>query len=313
MKRYYWLKLKEDFFRQRQIKRLRKIAGGDTYTIIYLKMMLLAMKENGRIALDGQNFSEELALELDEEPENVQITVSYLLSSGLMEEISTNEMFVPEAVSNVGSESTSAERVRRFRQKQELAKLGTDEKRLISAEALHCNADVTTEIRDKRKEIREEKEREEEQEAAPLRLPAEAARPSDPVPYSRIQDLFNSTCKSLSKVQRLTEGRRKKIAARWKDLGKNIEAFRELFEKTEASDFLTGTNERGWRADFDWLMKPANATKVLEGNYDNRNHTKGDTHHDDRDRTAPKSSDPDYWRREAARQAEEPDPDFFDL
>ena len=40
-KQYYWLQLKEDFFRQKEIKLLRKIAGGDTYTIIYLKMMLV--------------------------------------------------------------------------------------------------------------------------------------------------------------------------------------------------------------------------------------------------------------------------------
>lgn len=36
-KRYYWLKLPDGFFRQKAIKKLRKIAGGDTYTIIYLK------------------------------------------------------------------------------------------------------------------------------------------------------------------------------------------------------------------------------------------------------------------------------------
>ena len=40
-KKYYWLKLKEGFFEQKIIKKLRKIAGGDTYVIIYLKMQLL--------------------------------------------------------------------------------------------------------------------------------------------------------------------------------------------------------------------------------------------------------------------------------
>lgn len=45
-KRYYWLKLPDGFFRQKAIKKLRKIAGGDTYTIIYLKMLLVAMKQD---------------------------------------------------------------------------------------------------------------------------------------------------------------------------------------------------------------------------------------------------------------------------
>ena len=52
-KRYYWLKLPDDFFRQKPIKKLRKIAGGDTYTIIYLKMLLIAMKQDGRLYFEG--------------------------------------------------------------------------------------------------------------------------------------------------------------------------------------------------------------------------------------------------------------------
>lgn len=38
-KRYYWIKLKEEFFTDKRIKRLRRISGGDTYTIIYLSAM----------------------------------------------------------------------------------------------------------------------------------------------------------------------------------------------------------------------------------------------------------------------------------
>lgn len=49
------------------------------------------------------------------------------------------------------------------------------------------------------------------------------------------------------------------------------EKLTELFRKAEASDFLTKRNSTGWKAGFDWLMKPENYTKVLECNYDNRN------------------------------------------
>ena len=45
-KRYYWLKLYDDFFSSLRIKKLRKLAGGDTYLAIYLKMQLLAMKSD---------------------------------------------------------------------------------------------------------------------------------------------------------------------------------------------------------------------------------------------------------------------------
>lgn len=116
MRRFYWLKLKDDFFTQKAIKKLRKIAGGDTFTIIYLKMMLIAMKSDGKLYHEGieNNFHEELALELDEDEENVNLTITYLINHGLMQ-ASENEYFIPESVKNTGSESDSAERVRRFR------------------------------------------------------------------------------------------------------------------------------------------------------------------------------------------------------
>ena len=65
--KYYWLKLKDDFFSSKRIKKLRKLAGGDTFLIIYLKMQLIAMKNDGIIRYTGleKTFAEELALELD--------------------------------------------------------------------------------------------------------------------------------------------------------------------------------------------------------------------------------------------------------
>ena len=45
-KRYYWLKLKDDLFTSIRIKKLRRMAGGDTYLIIYLKLQLKAIKND---------------------------------------------------------------------------------------------------------------------------------------------------------------------------------------------------------------------------------------------------------------------------
>ena len=52
-KRYYWIKLKEEFFTDKRIKRLRRISGWDTYTIIYLKLLLLSLKDEGKLYYDG--------------------------------------------------------------------------------------------------------------------------------------------------------------------------------------------------------------------------------------------------------------------
>ena len=97
-KKYYWLKLKEDFFRQPRIKKLRKIAGGDTYTVIYLKMQLLSLKNEGMLVFEGieDDFIEELALTIDEDSDNVRFTVLYLINQGLMEEVRKDEYALPE-------------------------------------------------------------------------------------------------------------------------------------------------------------------------------------------------------------------------
>ena len=114
-KRYFWLKLYDDFFTSKRIKKLRKIAGGDTYVIIYLKMQLMAMKHGGTLKWSGleEKFADELALDLDEDPANVAVTLQYLLSCGLAEASSDlTEVFLPYAVKNVGSEGAAAQRMR---------------------------------------------------------------------------------------------------------------------------------------------------------------------------------------------------------
>ncbi len=119
-KRYFWLKLQDDFFDSKRIKKLRKIAGGDTYTIIYLEMQLLAMKNNGYLEYTGleNSFAEELALDLDEEPDNVSVAVNYLLSCGLLETSNNKDFYVPYAVLNTASEGASAKRMRDFRERK---------------------------------------------------------------------------------------------------------------------------------------------------------------------------------------------------
>lgn len=119
-KRFYWLKLKEDYFNSPKIKKLRKIAGGDTFTIIYLKMQLLSIRNEGIIQFEGiePTFEEELALKLDEDLENVKVTLAFLQSQGLYEINENNECLLIEANNNIGSEGQSAERQRRFQERK---------------------------------------------------------------------------------------------------------------------------------------------------------------------------------------------------
>lgn len=121
-KRYYWLKLKEDFFKSKRIKKLRNMAGGDTYTIIYLKMQLLSLRTEGVLQWTGleDNFANELALDLDEKPEDVEVTLMYLLKTGLAETLDNVSFVLPWVLENTGSECTSAQRWREWKARQSL-------------------------------------------------------------------------------------------------------------------------------------------------------------------------------------------------
>lgn len=277
-KKFFWLKLKDDFFTQPKIKKLRRIAGGDTYTIIYLKMQLLSLKNEGRLFFEGteDNFIDEIALCIDEEPENVGVTVNYLLRQGLMEQASGTEFSLPQTMQSIGSETSGADRVRRFRERKKALENGAERKQL-EQKSLQCNADVTscnTEI-EKELELDIERERDEdppddERPAPPPYHPEDALK----VKYGQVQALYNELCPSLAKCTAMSEARKKAIKARFTS-GYTMDDFQRLFEKTEASSFMKGRNSRNWRASFDWLIKDANMAKVLDGNYDDHNYGQG--------------------------------------
>ena len=136
-KRYYWLKLKADWFSDKRIKKLRSIAGGDTHTIIYLKMMLLSLKDEGKLYFEGveDNFASEIALALDEDAENVKLTLAFLQRHGLIEIGDDDEYQLTEVPTIIGSETASAMRVREHRERKKQA---TGNDRL-----LQCNTDET--------------------------------------------------------------------------------------------------------------------------------------------------------------------------
>lgn len=131
-KRFYWLKLPKDFFEDRSIKRLRKISGGDTYTIIYLKILLKTLESNGFYYYEGveDNIISEIALDIDESLDDVEITVNYLVNKNLMV-VSDSKAELLQMSKLVGSETASTQRSRKHRELQSATK------------ALQCNTIAT--------------------------------------------------------------------------------------------------------------------------------------------------------------------------
>lgn len=101
--------------------------------------------------------------------------------------------------------------------------------------------------------------------------PTFVATATQKVDYSKLLEFFNQTISEsgsvIKEIRQLTERRKLAIQARARENGK--ESLMEVIKQAAKSDFLNGRNDRGWVADFDWLMRPNNFVKVLEGNYNN--------------------------------------------
>lgn len=84
---YFWLRLDNNFYKNLAIKKARKMAGGDTMVVIYQKMMLTSLDTSGVIYYEGAygKLEEELALMIDEESEQVAMTLAYFTKAGLIQ------------------------------------------------------------------------------------------------------------------------------------------------------------------------------------------------------------------------------------
>lgn len=202
-KRYFWLKLHKDFFQRKEIKRLRKIAGGDTYTIIYLKMLLRSIINEGKLYFDGleDDFAAEVALDLDESEENVQITITYLLNSGLLEMRSDDEYYLPDTKNSTGCETAVAARVRRHREKQKALQCNTD-----VTEVKHlCNGEIEKEKElDKEKDI-EIEHRDRDISISTTRENKEIENPQSLSPVSNI-DIYDLWTNSFGVISSFVKG-----------------------------------------------------------------------------------------------------------
>ena len=257
-KKYYWLQLRLDFFANIAMKKLQRMPNGDKCTLIYIKLLLLSLKDNGEIYYEGvePTFYEEMALALDEESESVKKTLAFLEANGLMEYTGDNIYTLTDIPNLIGSEGDSAERMRNLRRKK----------------ASQCDGNVTegdgnvTEsdghvmkmcenVRKSDTEIEIDIEKDKEKETD----------------CEHIVRMFNETCVSFPKVAKLSLDRKKAIKARLKQY--SLEDFKKVFEIAEGSNFLKGGNNRNWTATFDWLIADRNMAKVLDGNYNNRGST----------------------------------------
>lgn len=129
------------------MKLMRKLPGGEEITIIYLKIMLTSLENEGVIFYEGlaEDLAEELALEIGEDVESIRMALMFMEKKRL---ITTNDNYsykleqVPELV---GSETASARRVRKHRESKRLLQSNNEVTKCIGEIDIEKEIDIDLE------------------------------------------------------------------------------------------------------------------------------------------------------------------------
>lgn len=250
--KYYYMRLKEDFFDSNDaVKIMESMPDGYLYSNILLKLYLKSLKCNGRLMYQDRipYNANVLATLTNHSVGVVEKALSVFEDLGLIEILDNGAIYMLDIQNYIGKSSTEADRKRAYRLQIE------SEKKLLLGQMSGQMSDKST------PEIEIEKE-------IDIEINIDTDIETEKVSSQQIADLYNDICISFPSVKTLSDTRKKAIKARLRVY--SLEDFKTLFTKAEASDFLKGSNDRNWSANFDWLIKDSNMAKVLDGNYDNK-------------------------------------------
>lgn len=113
-KRYYWLKLKKDFFQQHQVRVLKSLPNGRLYALIYLELLAESCSHNGELRYSQMLPYDIITLSavIDEDKDNVEKAIETLISLELIEMLDDGTIFMREIEKLIGSETGQTKRKR---------------------------------------------------------------------------------------------------------------------------------------------------------------------------------------------------------
>lgn len=239
-KKYYYLKLKENFFDSDSMVLLESMQDGILYSNILMKMYLKSLKNNGKLVLNDviPYSTQMIATVTRHQVGTVEKAIEVFKQLGLIDVLDGGTIYMSDIELFVGQSSTEGDRKR------------AERLRLKQSDNLQIGQMSDIHPLEKEKEIELDKEN------------------RDRVNYQQIADMYNATCVSFPRLTVLSEKRKKAIKARLRKY--SVDDIQRAFEMAQESDFLKGTNGRNWSATFDWIMCDANMAKILDGNYANK-------------------------------------------
>ena len=280
--RYYWLKLHRDFFKNHKIAIIEGMENGKDYILFYLKLLCESIDHEGRLRFsDKIPYNECMLASLTKTNiDIVRSAIKVFIETELMEILDDGTMYMTEVQNLIGSQANNAHA---NRQRRYIENKRTTQRLLRDNESVTKNdAQVTDsvtnsdeEIRDKSKDNKNNITLSSSKDSESVCAPSDEAsekKKVDRVPYKQIVKLYEELCPKMNAVRpivQFTDDIKGKVKARWEEYKGDIEVFRTVFTKAEASDFLNNRSDVQFQATFDWLMGKKNFSKAINGNFDN--------------------------------------------
>ena len=274
-----------DTFQDIKIRKLIKYQSGKAVTV-YALLLCLIYKGGYYMRWD-----EELPFIISEQTGFEEVYIQEVIKSCMVLGLFSKELFDKERVlTSKGIQERYRDICKQINRKcdfVEFSLISSEEKPIsskempVSSEGKRINSEKSTQKKRERKEKEKEKKDinlssfgKEECDSLPRApSPPPDETPREKIPFQEIADMWNSTCPNLSKVERITDKRKRKIPIRVKEMGgweKARPMLEEIFRKVSQSNFLNGDSKSGWTCSFDWIFENGtNWVNIHEGRYDN--------------------------------------------
>lgn len=137
-KKYFWLKMPRDFFTKPYAKRILAKENGKELLLFYIALLTESIDHDGKLRYSQETpYTEESLAEVTGFPLHIVTSALQLFTElEIVVTESDGTIFLPKSLKMIGSESSSAERVRRFRNNQK-----TEENVLCNTSVTQCNAE----------------------------------------------------------------------------------------------------------------------------------------------------------------------------
>lgn len=135
--KYYWLKLKRDFFKRHDIRIIEAMPNGKDYILFYLKLLLESIDHEGKLRFSNTiPYNEQmLSVITNTNVDVVRSAMEVFRELNMIEVFDDLTIYMAEVDKLIGSETKGAERVRKHRETQKLLQCNTD--------VTECNETVT--------------------------------------------------------------------------------------------------------------------------------------------------------------------------